>query len=629
MRHWMLALAVIAIAALPGRATGMGAAENVDLEDFLSRGSIAYVHVVDIQKIAPQVKDAAVKRLSPEDAIDFDFRLKKLMDMAAPQAETWGIDLNKLLGEIQGLHFALLSINDNFGPPPMIIAVESTTDGYFDKLIQTLAEKKGSPLQPKFVEEINGTKLYNWVSERHEFSPEHKSILDVDSVVFGKHLVFAINARDMLRKMTQTSSGGFQKPSGNKHLEQAKEMAKGKSVCSYGFVDIPLLWSQLKKVVPERERKNMENTDAVFEISQMKALTFAATVDGDITTCAMELSFTPEAEIYDILRQKPAELKNIKFVPADAVMYMSGRLTDPDKTWKRLRQFLADREEEIKMALGYYKMKEEKNETGSNYHQWEHVGRNIAQWEEEEIKAVTGSTIAEIVSAVGNEATCIILPRKVERKDKEHNYTTRMPVMVGCIEVRDASKADELIKKMAKTKGGDSFKKEIYKTQELSIVDEVTYAIVDKVLLLSNSPDGVKAAIDTYKDGKSIASVQNHERLLKESGKSKSKSVYLDFEGLIKWTMGEARDSLGMMEAMLTQGLSSGVQLSLATEEEAGRVRVSVSSSGPYSWLITSSPLDIFILPSTLMFTGRVPATPRKAPMPSSNAAPKKSLDDK
>ncbi|MCE9581978.1 MAG: hypothetical protein K8T20_05625 [Planctomycetes bacterium] len=450
-------------------------------------------------------------------------------EFAETSSKALGTDVGTFVKEIDRVHYALLdfkivqTVRGGAGPGQgwestrpeldMVAAIKSKSKGFFGKLLEGDFKK--------FVEAGEDYKTRKtWVFKTGASETE-KSVSKVYVAAVGD-VVFLSNVRGSLEKMLEAADGGTI-PGGtitaNPDFQRAQKAA-GKNPLILGFVNLQTVFQAVEASLDRDDLRSYQMVDAVAGQSTLRSAFLFSGLEGKYSWSGGSLFLDPKNELWSILKQTPAKKDLLRFIPASCIGATVFTLNHPAETWEKLHKFIQNKIDQ----LGEER---DKGKFQAGMDRFEHE---------------LGASIADILAVVDDEIGWCGLVPEGGRFD-EHSQ-------VVYVELKDVDKAKALIDSIrngsaVEEMGGEITSRE-YSGQTLYTFEggnvPVGYMILDKVFVLTFSPDVQTAIVDAYKSGKVLENDAQYKASMKRLPNENSKLVYYNAGAVMRMVAEMSRE---------------------------------------------------------------------------------------
>lgn len=435
-----------------------------------------------------------------------------------------GTDIGTLIKEIDRVHFALLDFKlvhtvREFGggigqkfeserpDVDMVLAIKSKSKGYFGKLLDGDFRKY---LEPG--EDYKNRKT--WVFKTGaEHSAEGKTVSNLFAAAVGD-TIFMANVRGSLEAMLDAADGGAV-PGGsiatNPDFARAQKSA-GKDPIVLGYVNLKTVFDGVEANLGRDELRTYQMVDAVAGQSSLRSAVVFSGLEGKYGWSGGSLFLDPKNELWSIIRQAPAKKDLLRFIPASSVGAGVWTLNHPAETWEKLQVFI-----QSKIDL----LAEEKDR--------DDFRQGISRAETE-----LGVSFADLLAVIDDEIGWCGLVPEGGRFDESSQ--------VVLIELKDVDKAKAVIDSIRNGGLMDEMGGEIT-SREYSGLTLYTfeggkaplgYMILDKVFVMTFSPEVQTAVVDAYKAGKVLENDAQYKASMKKLPNENSKLLYYNAGAMMR-----------------------------------------------------------------------------------------------
>lgn len=435
-----------------------------------------------------------------------------------------GTDIGTLIKEIDRVHFALLNFKlvhtvREFGggvgqkfeserpDVDMVLAIKSKSKGYFGKLLDGDFKK--------YLEQGEDYKnRKTWLLKTGaEHSAEGKTVANLYAAAVGD-TVFVANVRASLESMLDAADGGAV-PGGaistNPDFARAQKSA-GKDPIVLGYVNLKTVFEGVESNLGRDELRTYQMVDAVAGQSLLRSAVVFSGLEGKYGWSGGSLFIDPKNELWSILRQSPAKKDLLRFIPAASVGAGVFTLNNPAETWEKLQTF-------IQAKIDLLAPENDRDD----------FRQGVSRAESE-----LGVSFADMLAVIDDEiGWCGYVP-----EDGRFDESSQ----VIFIELKDADKAKAVIDSirnggLTEEMGGEVTSRE-YSGLTLYTFEggkvPLGYMILDKVFVMTFSPEVQTAIVDAYKAGKVLENDAQYKAAMKKLPNENSKLIYYNAGAMMR-----------------------------------------------------------------------------------------------
>lgn len=492
----LVLIAFLAVRAVPE--------EEIDVRGFLPGGTLAYVELTSLQDTWRRLKALSLEGLTDEERSRreklIDDARKALVDIARDRA---GISIGPLLGEINAFRWALLSLESANGRlrPHMIFEIETKTPGFLESRLREIA---GDRFRGET--EIEGFRVYEvWVGMT---DPRVDSLY---AAVLGKAAVLSTRKEALSTVLAGVRAGGV-KPSllENPHFQAAQAKAEERPVL-LGFADAQGIVGAWLGQMDRAQRMDWDQYETWFGYRSLTTVSLVGRIEKDLASFALSAGIGPGADLYQTIRQEPAEMDSLRLFPPGALNVDVLLLHEPANLWKRLSAFLKERLSILDPDVGE-----------------ETFDRAVM-----DVEDIIGATLPEVLGVLDEEVAFGLLKTPGEETSERD--------MVLAFQVKDRAEAERLIEKVRKGELAKDYlvdgdlKSETYAGETLWYTkpeDSLSYVILDRYIVLALDLARLRRVVDTYKSEEHVGTSAPFLDARKAVTWPASKLVYANLSGL-------------------------------------------------------------------------------------------------
>ncbi|GEM_PF-3683870 len=533
-----VARVLILVALLSLRAVPEG---GVDVRAFLPGATLAYVELTSLQDTWQRLKALSIEGLTDDERARREKLIADardaLINIASDRA---GLSIGPLLGEIDALRWALLSLESVDGRlrPHMVFEVETRTPGFLES---SLREIVGDRFRGEC--EVQGFKVYEvWVGMT---DPRVDSLY---AAVLGTAAVLSTRKEDLETVLASVRAGGAS-PSllDNPHFKAAQAKGGDRPVL-LGFADAQGIAGAWLAGMDRARRMDWDKYESWFGYRSLTTVSLVGRIEKDLASFSLSAGIGEGAELYQAIRQEPAETDALRLFPPDALNVDVILLHEPSKLWQRLSAFLKGRLSIIDPDAG-----EETFDSGVM-----------------EVEEMIGVTVPEVLDVLGEEVALGVL-RTPGEKTSERDIVLAFQIT----EKAAAERVLELVKKGEFVKDyldeGDLVSEE-YQGETLRYTKaegSLSYVVLDRYIVLALDLGRLKRVVDTYKSGEHVG----------------LSPLFLDARKAVTWPASKMvyANLSGLFELLLTQFFDETPEEFKKGTAEGGIVLVTVEREGELS----------------------------------------------
>lgn len=494
----LLLVGLLALRALPEGAP--------DVRGFLPGNTLAYVEMTSLQETWGRLRTLSLEGLFDDERARREKLLADAKDALVNVArDRAGLHVEGLLGEVEALRWALLGLESEGGRlhPRMIFEIEVRSPEFLEA---SLREIVGDRLRGE--SELEGFKTYEvWVGLTE---PRVDSVY---AAVLGTAAVLSTRKEDLATVLANARAGGAH-PSllDNPHFQKAREKG-GSAPFLLGFADAKGIVGAWLSGLDRTKRMETDKLETWFGFRSLTTIALAGHIEADHASFALSAGVADGADLYQAIRQDPAEFDSLRLFPPDALNVDAILLHDPPKLWERLSAFLKERLETIDPDGG-----EEAFDSSLS-----------------EVEDRLGAPVPEVLGVLGDEAALGVL-RTPGQKTSERD-------IVLAFQIKDREAASKLLDRVKQGGwakdwlGEDAMKSESYQEETLFYGESeksLSYVFLDRYLVFSLDVGRLKRVVDTYKSGDHVGKSPLYLEARKAVPDPASKVVYANLSGLFE-----------------------------------------------------------------------------------------------
>ena len=288
-----------------------------------------------------------------------------------------------------------------------------------------------------------------------------------------------------------------------------------------GFADARGIVGAWLAQMGRAQRMDWDKYEAWFGYRSLTTVSLVGRIEKDLASFSLSAGIGEGADLYQTVRQEPAEMDALRLFPPDALNVDVILLHEPEKLWGRLSEFLKGRLAIIDPDVG-----EEQFDSGVM-----------------DVEEMIGATVPEVLGVLGEEVAIGVLKTPGEKTSERD--------LVLAFQIKEKAAAERVLERVKRGEflkdymdEGD-LKREEYLGETLwytEAEDSLAYVVLDKYIVLSLDLGRLKRVVETYQSGEHVGTSELFLDARKAVTWPASKLVYANLSGLLELLLTRAFD---------------------------------------------------------------------------------------